>query len=274
MPVHSIVCIKSVVRTAPDGVGRRTPDNSELNPFDRPALEAALRLKAALGGSVTALSMGPPVSAEVLAEAQAMGVDRAVLICGPALAGSDTLVTARVLAAGIARLMPYDIVFFGTRTSDSDTGQVGPQSATVLAIPFIGGVKQLEPALTDPLADAPTAPGATASHWRLQRLIDGWEESWQVQSPMAVTIHPRAYQARSIALGGIAAAHAPLDIQTWGLADVGMSVDSVGLAGSPTRVSNLRKIKRPRTCRMLTGEPREQVDALIEELTTKGILGS
>ncbi|MGM0665156.1 MAG: hypothetical protein ACQET7_13365 [Thermodesulfobacteriota bacterium] len=34
--VHSIVCIKSVMRAAPDGAGRRAPDNSELNPFDRP----------------------------------------------------------------------------------------------------------------------------------------------------------------------------------------------------------------------------------------------
>ncbi|MGB8718133.1 MAG: electron transfer flavoprotein subunit beta/FixA family protein, partial [Desulfobacterales bacterium] len=68
MSVDSIVCIKSVVRAAPDGVGRRTPENSELNPFDRPALEAALRIKEALGGSVTALCMGPAVSIEALAE--------------------------------------------------------------------------------------------------------------------------------------------------------------------------------------------------------------
>ena len=30
MSIHSIVCIKSVVRTAPDGVGRRTPENSDI----------------------------------------------------------------------------------------------------------------------------------------------------------------------------------------------------------------------------------------------------
>ena len=45
MSVHIIVCIKSVVKAAPQGVGKRTPDNSELNPFDRPALEAALEIR-------------------------------------------------------------------------------------------------------------------------------------------------------------------------------------------------------------------------------------
>ena len=67
MSVHIIVCIKSVVKEAPKGVAKRTPENSELNPFDRPALEAALQLKERMGGSVTVLTMGPAVSMEVLA---------------------------------------------------------------------------------------------------------------------------------------------------------------------------------------------------------------
>jgi electron transfer flavoprotein beta subunit len=259
MSVDSIVCIKSVVRAAPDGVGRRTPENSALNPFDRPALEAALRVKETLGGSVTALSMGPAVSIEALAEALAMGVDGAVLINDPALAGSDTLVTARVLAAAIARLAPYAFVFFGTRSSDSDTGQVGPQTATLLGVPFISGVKQIQPQADD---------------WEITRLMDEWEEVWRVRPPAAVTIHATAFAPRSIPLVGIAHAFDPLNVQTWRLSDLGLSGDRVGLAGSPTRVANLQKIKRKRTCRMLAGEPREQVEALVAYLAAKGVMGS
>jgi electron transfer flavoprotein beta subunit len=257
--MHSIVCIKSVVRTAPNGVGQRSPDNSELNYFDRPALEAAIRLKAASGGTVTAVSMGPVAAIEALAEALAMGADRAVLISDPALAGSDTLVTARVLAAGIGCLSPYDFVFFGTRSSDSDTGQVGPQTATVLGIPFVGGVKSLNP---------------NEDQWRIQRLLDDWEESWEVRPPAALTIHARAFKPRSIALSRIAGAYDALEVQTWSLAQVGLSAAQTGLAGSPTRVAGLKKIKRNRTCRMIEGEPWEQVEALIEHLKTKGIIGS
>jgi electron transfer flavoprotein beta subunit len=257
--MHIIVCIKSVIRTAPNGVGRRTPGNSELNPFDRPALEAALHLKDTADAAVTALSMGPDVGIEALAEAQAMGVDRAVLINDPHLAGSDTLVTAGVLAAGIAHLAPYDFLFFGARSSDSDTGQVGPQTATVLGVPFIGGVKHLQ------------FHGDT---WRIQRVIDDWEESWEVRTPAALTIHPRAFRPRPIGLDGIARAYDRLDIRTWSLSDVGLSVDRAGLAGSPTRVAGLQKVQRNRKCRMIGGEPQEQVDALIEQLTTRGIIGS
>jgi len=73
MSVHIVVCIKSVVKEAPKGVARRTPDNSELNPFDRPALEAALQIKESEGGTITVLTMGPDVSREVLAEAHRWG---------------------------------------------------------------------------------------------------------------------------------------------------------------------------------------------------------
>jgi len=259
MSFHAIVCIKSVVRAAPDGVGRRTPDNSELNPFDRPALEAALQLKTLKGGSVTVLTMGPEVSVEALAEAQAMGADRAVLISDPALGGSDTLVTSRVLAAAVARLAPYDLLFFGTRTSDSDTGQVGAQTAALARVPFIGGVKQITP---------------EERQWEMVRLMDDWQEQWRVQPPAAVTIHPRAYRPRPIPLGGIALAHDRLEVERWDLSDLALAASEVGLIGSPTRVSNLTKIKRKRTCRMLEGEPAEQVAALIDFLSTKGLLGS
>lgn len=259
MPLHIIVCIKSVIRTAPNGVGRRTPDNSELNSFDRPALEAALQLKASQGASVTVLSMGPAVAIEALAEAQAMGADRAVLISDAALAGSDTLVTARVLAAGVARLAPYDFVFFGTRSSDSDTGQVGAQTATLLKIPFVGGIKQMQP---------------EGKAWAIRRRIDDWEELWQVSAPAAATVHSRAYPPRPIPLMGIARAHDHLDAQTWTLSDMALTADRVGLIGSPTRVNHLQKVKRQRSCRMLEGEPQKQVEALVAYLSTKGVMES
>jgi len=263
MSLHCVVCIKSVVREAPKGIGRRTPENSELNPYDRPAVEAALRLKELTGGRVTAITMGPDVGAEALAETQAMGVDEAILVNDAALAGSDTLVTSKVLAAAIRRVAPFDLVLFGTRTSDSDTGQVGPQTATVLDIPFLGGVKAVN-----------QKGGQPAGTWEMKRQMDDWEELWEVNLPAAVTIHPRAFKPRPVPLTGIAQAHDPLEVQTWRLADVGLSAKEVGLEGSPTRVAQLEKLKRGRTCRMLEGEPREQVDALIAHLKTMGLMAS
>jgi electron transfer flavoprotein beta subunit len=258
MSVHIIVCIKSVVKAAPKGVAKRTSENSELNPFDRPALEAALEIKASQGGSVTVLTMGPAVSMEVLAEAQAMGADRAVLISDRALAESDTLVTAKVLATAIHKIGAFDLLFFGTRTADSDTGQVGPQTAALLDIAFVSSVKAI----------APRQKG-----WEIERTMDAWQERWQVQSPAAVTIDPRAFAPRPVGLIGISRVYEQPDIRQWSLADIGLDPQQVGLNGSPTRVVALETIKRSRKCDMLAGEPQEQVAQLIARLTKTGAIG-
>lgn len=258
MSVHIIVCIKSVVKAAPKGVARRTPENSELNLFDRPALEAALQLRESLGGSVTALTMGPPVSMEALTEAQAMGADKAVLITDRALAESDTLVTSKVLAAAITKLGDFDLLFFGTRTSDSDTGQVGPQTAALLDIPFVSRIKKIS---------------QKEEGWEIQRTMDAWEESWQIDRRGAATIDPRAFSPRPVGLVGISQVYEQLDIIQWTLADLGLKPEEVGLAGSPTRVDALEKIKRSRKCDMLDGEAQNQVEKLIERLTREGALG-
>ena len=258
MSVHIIVCVKSVVKAAPKGVARRTPDNSELNPFDRPALEAAIRIKETMGGSVTALSMGPDVSAEMLAEARAMGVDKAVLVSDRALAESDTLVTSMVLATAIRKVGSFDFVFFGTRTADSDTGQVGPQTTSLLGIPFLGGVKKI---------------GIQDDHWEIQRTMDAWEEVWQVQPPAGATIAPHAFTPRPVGLVGISRVYDRPRLQQWTLADLNFAPEAVGLAGSPTRVASLEKVKRERNCEMIGGDPHEQADALVEMLTLSGKIG-
>jgi len=258
MPLHIIVCIKSVVREASGGAALRTPENSELNPFDRPALEAALRVREELGGSVTALSMGPRTAAEALGEALAMGVDQAILISDRALAGSDTLVTAAVLARGIEKLAPFDLVFFGTRTADSDTGQVGPQTALLLGLPFLSKVKEMS---------------RGEDGWKVMRTMDDWEEDWEVQGPWAATIHGAAFEARPVGLAAISRVYDGSAVQEWSLRELGISPDAVGLSGSPTRVASMEKIKRARTCLMLEGEPREQVKSLLQRLDDAGVIG-
>ena len=216
-----------------------------------------MTIAAARGGSVTALSMGPSAAAGALSEAQAMGVDRCILVNDPALAGSDTLVTARVLAGAVGRLGAFDFLFFGTRTSDSDTGQVGPQTASVLNLAFVSGVKDIQ---------------AQKTHWQLRRTIDDWEEHWEIRRPVAVSIHPKAFKPRHIGLIGVAEAYEQSRIETLGLAEINLSPAEVGLAGSPTRVASMQTIERRRTCEMLAGEPDQQVAALVERLNESGVL--
>lgn len=258
MSLNIAVCIKSVVMEAPKGTVLRTPENSELNPFDRPALEAAIHLREEFGGTVTAVTMGPAVSMEALAEARAMGVDQAVLVSDPALSESDTVVTSKVLAGALRKTGPYDMIFFGTRTADSDTGQVGPQTATLLDLPFIGRVKDI------------LFQGGV---WEILRTMDDWDETWKVMAPWAATIDAGAFKARPVGLIGITEVYGNPCIQELSLVDLELKHNEVGLAGSPTRVLSMEKIERTRKCRMLEGEPREQADALIEKLANSGLIG-
>jgi electron transfer flavoprotein beta subunit len=257
MSLHIIVCIKSVVRSAPRGIARRTLENSELNPFDRPALEAALQFKNTQGAKVTVLSMGPATSGMALSEALAMGVDRAVLINDRALAESDTLVTSRVLAAAAKRIAPFDLLFFGVRTADSDTGQVGPQTAAVLEIPFVSRVTKIM------MSD---------DRWEIQRVMDDWLEKWRLSLPAALTIDPRAFVPRPVSLMGINDAYAQPAVESWSLKELDLKPQAVGLDGSPTRVARLQQIKRKRSCDILTGESRQQVDELLARLSKSGVM--
>ena len=114
--VKIVVCTKQVpsvedVRFNRDkGTIVREGVPNEINPFDRRALGQAIELKNQLGAEVVAVTMGPPQAREVLWECLAVGADRAIHINDPLLAGSDTLATARVLAALSARAGRPDLL--------------------------------------------------------------------------------------------------------------------------------------------------------------------
>ena len=259
MGFHIVVCIKSVILAAPEEQMVRTDDTSELNPYDRPVLEAALRLRELHGGSVTALSMGPSSSLSALSEARAFGVDREILICDPALAGSDTLATSTALGAGLQKLAPFDLAFFGVRTADSDTGQVGPQTSVLLGIPFVTMVHNME---------------WEKGVFRVERTADHFVEKFEVKTPAAFTIHPRAFDPRDIGLLGIGQAFESRRIERWNLADLGLTPDRVGDAGSPTRVLSMKRVKKTKKCEFLKGDAREQADELIKRLSASGAIGA
>ncbi|BDF34984.1 electron transfer flavoprotein subunit beta [Lachnospiraceae bacterium] len=119
---------------------------SIINPDDKNALEAALRLKETCGGTVTVISMGPPQAAGALKEALAMGAEEAYLVSDRAFGGSDTWATATILAAAAEKTGPYDVIMCGRQAIDGDTAQVGPEIAEFLDIPQVTYVKEIRPA--------------------------------------------------------------------------------------------------------------------------------
>src|SRR3954467_14423937 len=127
----------------PDGRLQREGLELELNPYCRRAVSKGVELAREAGGTCTVFTLGPPPAEDVLREAIAWGADDGVLITDAAFAGSDTLATAKALAAALEREGPFDLVLAGRNSVDADTGQVGPEVAELLDLPFVTSVKQL-----------------------------------------------------------------------------------------------------------------------------------
>jgi len=132
-----------------DGRLRRDGIELEMNPYCRRAVAKSCELAGERRGStVTVLTLGPPAADDTLREAIAWGLERGIDITGVhvtdvAFAGSDTLATARALAAALTRTGPFDLVLTGRNSVDADTGQVGPELAELLDLPFLTGVRYL-----------------------------------------------------------------------------------------------------------------------------------
>src|SRR3954452_13608483 len=99
----------------PDGRLVRDGLDLEMNAYCRRAVAQAVQLASEHGGRVTIFTLGPPTAEDVLREAIAWGLERGVeidgiLVSDPSFAGSDTLATARALAAALTRNGAFDLI--------------------------------------------------------------------------------------------------------------------------------------------------------------------
>jgi len=115
-----------------------------LQPADRCALEAALRIKDGTGAGVVALPRSPLPDDDVLRQALATGADRAVYLTGDGFKGADATVMARVLATTVERLGGTDLVLVGATTMDTGQSQLGSRLAEALGWPQVIGAWQVE----------------------------------------------------------------------------------------------------------------------------------
>jgi electron transfer flavoprotein alpha subunit len=154
---------------------------AEMNPWCRRAVTQAVLLGQGTEGRSTAITMGPPAAADILREAMACGVDDALHLCDPALAGSDCLVTARTLAAAIAGMGEVDLILVGRSSVDGNTAAVGSMVAEFLGLPFAG------PALSITL----DRTGDTAT-LRMTLQSEGGTEPADVRLPAVVAVAERS----------------------------------------------------------------------------------
>ncbi len=239
------------VRIAADGVHiDETGVNLAISPYDEYAVEEALRLKEKNAGSkVTVATVGNDKAKDSLVKALAMGADEAVLVNDPGAEDSDSLGSARILAA-IAKSLPHDLILMGMKAVGSDSGQTGAMLAELLDIPCVSVVVKLE-----------VAGGALTAH----REIEGAEEVVTATLPAIITCQKGLNEPRYPKLQGIMAAKKkPVALKT--LADLGVAPATVGKAGAKAKVVKL-ELPAPRAAgQILTGDPAETVPQLVKLL--------
>ncbi len=233
----------------------------EMNPYCRRAVAQAVALAQAHGGSVTVVALGPPAAEDSVREGVAWGLDRdvatdGVLVTDAAFAGSDTLATARALSATMRTIGPFDLVIAGRNSVDADTGQVPPELAELLDLPFLTGVRHLS---VDP-------DGLV--HARCE-LDDGWLQA-EVRLPALLSTAERLIDPCKVDPHGRATVPAA-SIRHLTAADLGPG--PWGQAASPTTVGRVRVLENERMRHRIADAPiAEQVRRAVEMLSERGAL--
>jgi electron transfer flavoprotein beta subunit len=230
---------------------------SVINPLDKHALEAALKIREEKGGEVVLLSMAPPFAVSILREGLAMGADRALLLSDRAFAGSDTLATARILAAGCRAIGDFDLVLAGNLSVDGSTAQVCSQLGELLGIPSVMHVMGL------------CWDGGT--DLILTRKIEQGVVRLKGGLPLVISVRKELNKPRYTPFTGILAAEKK-EVRVLSNDDLGIDPGLIGLEGSPTRMAGLEVRRFERARERLEGSVDDIVRQLVERIYQQGVI--
>lgn len=216
---------KTVVREGIDSV---------INSADLHAIELAMQLKQAHGGTVTLLSMGPADAAAKLREGLSYGCDDAYLISDRRFGGADSLATSYTLAKAIEKVGGFDLILLGNASEDGATAHVPSQLGELLGLPH----------LTDVTAFTLAEDGSV----RVKKPVGRGIAEYAVALPAVIGVDRRLNKVRHPNVMGIfSAKNKPLTTLTAGDFDE-LDESHLGLAGSPTQPGEYRSVEYGRSC--------------------------
>jgi electron transfer flavoprotein beta subunit len=254
--MNMIVCVKQVIDPeAPPSSFKVDPSANKvvppqgvspvIDPYAEYGVEAALKIKDAKGGKVTAISLGANQSRDIVKKPLAMGADELILLEDEAFDGGDSYSTAYALAMAIKKIGEYDIIFCGREASDWNAGQVGSGIAEILGLPSVTLAKKID--ITDGKA-------------RVERVTDEGYEVIEVSLPCLITASNEIGEPRYPTIKGIMAAKKKEPI-IWKPADIGIEVAKIGAAGRQTKLLKLFQPVRGGKCEIVGGESPEEAAA-------------
>ena len=250
-----IVSQQQFADTLNEQASRLASGNLIPNPADLYALELALRVKDKDPNTViTVLSMAPLSCEPELRSLLAMGADEAVLVADRKLAGSDTLATARALAAAVGKLPPQDLLLCGKKSLDSETGHIGPQLAVLLDLPLAANVSDF----------------SCEDGLQITCLRDHSVQSYRGSYPAVLTVCNGTKMVRSPSILQMRRSRnkvvAHMDLET-----LELSHQLVGSAGSPTRVIRAVNISMGQKHGVVTQDMEQGVSQMLAAIHELGV---
>ncbi len=254
-----------------DGRLERTPATAVLNELDEGGLETALRSADALGASLVAITMGPEQASAAARKALQVGATLGVHVCDDALAGSDVVGTARVLAAAIRLLEredpddPVALVVAGMSALDGLGSVVPALVAAELGWP----VASYAQTVTIDAGDGGLASEAGA-HATLTRATDHGTEELRTSLPAVVSVTDTIAALRVPSFATMLAARKAA-LRTLTVADLGLAADEVGLAGARATIADARPRPPRPPARVVTDTGSAGVE-LVDFLLERGLV--
>ena len=258
------VPLPSEMRMGEDGLMDRTKAKSIINIDCQFGLEAGLQLKKQHPDArLIACSMGPKSFETALRTAVSMGYDEAFLLSDRKLGGSDTYATGLAIYTMLKHLGftkdskdPF-IILAGRQTSDGDTAHVPSQVAESIGIPQATFVESIK-------SDG-------AGYVTAKRIIEGGFQMMKLPLPCVISLTPTGIPPRKPSLSGAIKART-LKITTFGIEDIGLGTEKIGINGSPTIVAKVVNIVSERPPITMSEGHNEVtlVDSLIANLNKGG----
>jgi electron transfer flavoprotein beta subunit len=266
--MNMIVCVKQVIDPEAPPASFKIDSSSNkvvppagmspvISPFDENAVEAALKIKDAQGGKITAVSMGANLLRDVVKKPLSMGADELILLEDEAFTDGDSWSTAYALAMAIKKIGEYDIIFCGRQAADWDAGQVGSGIAEILGLPCVTLAKKID------IADGKA---------RIERVTDDGYEVVEVALPALITVSNELGEPRYATIKGIMAAKKK-EPTVWKPADIGVEPSQIGADGRRSKLLKLFQPVREDKCEIVEGEsPEEAAVNLAQKLRGAKIL--
>ncbi|MBN1692035.1 MAG: electron transfer flavoprotein subunit beta/FixA family protein [Dehalococcoidales bacterium] len=247
--MNIIVCVKQVIdpEAPPASFKIDTEHNKAdmhgappvIDPYGEYAVEAALRLKEANGGTITIMVMGVNLLREVVKKPLAMGADELILLEDEAFTKGDGWSTAQALALAIKKKGDYDLILCGREASDTNAGQTGLAIAEILGLSCINLARKIE------VAD---------STLKVERVNLSGYDVIESSLPAVITISNEVGEPRYPTIKGIMAAK-KIEPVIWKPNDIGLDAH----ASVKTKLHRLFQPVHEGKCEFAEGDTEEEM---------------